>query len=384
MAIQTIKATMQMRRGAEENFDPDQMTAGEWAVSMDSKKVWMCFAPGIVRRMATYEAFEQDMVDIQMILATCRDIQVAVERFEQLAEQHASQAEEWSAASKSWAVGGTGTREGEDTNNSQYWSQQSKTEADRAKNEADRAAAIADIDIDSELSEISANPVQNRVVTGELNKKLNKDGDATYTSAIFEKAGTRNELLSGDNLGTLFGKINKWLYDLKLVSFSGSYMDLANRPDIPSITNSLLATKNGTALDAVQGKVLDDSKQDKATAINTSNIGSQSVHYADSAGSVNWNNIIGRPSIANAVTTVTTETKRITINASSILSVDLSFSPPIGFSAIGVVAVNSNTASSAITRFMIISNNVRIELRNMTSGQQNITISASVLCKNNG
>lgn len=126
------------------------------------------------------------------------------------------------------------------------------------------------------------------------------------------------------------------------------------------------------------------SKQEASTAITTYNIGKQSVRYADSAGNVDWNNVIGRPNIANTVTTVTTETKQITINASSILSVDLSFSPPIGFSAIGVVAVNSNTASSAITRFMIISNNVRIELRNMTSGQQNITISASVLCKNNG
>ena len=73
MAINTIKATMQMRRGAEQHFDPDQMTAGEWAVSTDSKKVWMCFAPGIVRRMATYEAFEEDMRIIQQILATCED-----------------------------------------------------------------------------------------------------------------------------------------------------------------------------------------------------------------------------------------------------------------------------------------------------------------------
>lgn len=92
MAINTIKATMQMRRGAEQHFDPDQMTAGEWAVSTDSKKVWMCFAPGIVRRMATYEAFEQDMEEIRRILATCQDIQEAVEAFERLAEQHKNDA----------------------------------------------------------------------------------------------------------------------------------------------------------------------------------------------------------------------------------------------------------------------------------------------------
>ena len=92
MAINTIKATIQMRRGNETDFNPDQMTAGEWAVSTDSKKVWMCFAPGIVRRMATYEAFEEDMLIIQQILATCQDIQVAVEAFERLAEKHKNDA----------------------------------------------------------------------------------------------------------------------------------------------------------------------------------------------------------------------------------------------------------------------------------------------------
>lgn len=139
MAINTIKATIQMRRGAEEHFDPDQMTAGEWAVSMDSKKVWMCFAPGTVRRMATYEAFEEDMQEIQQILATCQDIQEAVEAFEQLAGQHKDQAESYSKTSKSWAVGGTGARAGEDTDNSRYYSRQSASSA----SSADRSAGMA-------------------------------------------------------------------------------------------------------------------------------------------------------------------------------------------------------------------------------------------------
>lgn len=141
MAINTIKATIQMRRGAEEHFDPDQMTAGEWAVSIDSKKVWMCFAPGIVRRMATYEAFEEDMLIIQQILATCQDIQEAVEAFEALAAQHEKKAKEYKDAaaasaseadsyyklSKSYAVGTGGeVREGDDSDNSKYYYQQSK------------------------------------------------------------------------------------------------------------------------------------------------------------------------------------------------------------------------------------------------------------------
>lgn len=122
MAINTINATIQMRKGLERDFDADQMTAGEWAVSTDKKYVRMCFAPGIVLRMATYEGFEEDMEEIQTILETCQDIKAAVELFEQLADQHATQAEKWSVESKSWAVGGTGTRAGEDANNSKYFS----------------------------------------------------------------------------------------------------------------------------------------------------------------------------------------------------------------------------------------------------------------------
>lgn len=133
MAVQTIKATIQMRRGAEQSFDPDQMTAGEWAVSTDSKKVWMCFAPGIVRRMATYEGFEQDMREIQTILAACQEIQTAVEAFERLAELHKNDADRYSKLSRSWAEGETGVRPGESTNNSKYHSQKSEEAATLSK-----------------------------------------------------------------------------------------------------------------------------------------------------------------------------------------------------------------------------------------------------------
>lgn len=241
MAIQTIKATIQNRHGLERDFDADQMTAGEWAVSTDEKYVRMCFAPGIVLRMATYEAFEQDMVEIQTILATCRDIQAAVERFEQLAEQHTSQAEEWSVTSKSWAVGGTGTREGENTNNSKYWSQQAEREADRAKEEADRASSIVGLDIDSELSETSVNPVQNKVITEAL-----KNVDISAKSISFEEAANRENIESGEKIPVLFGKLKKWLSDLKSAAFY-------------NVVDNLLATQAGVAvLDARQGKILND------------------------------------------------------------------------------------------------------------------------------
>lgn len=124
-------------------------------------------------------------------------------------------------------------------------------------------------------------------------------------------------------------------------------------------------------------------KQDADTAINTSNIGTQSVNYAAIAGNVAWNNVQGRPSLANAVTTVTTETKQVTIAASSLLTIELPYATPSGYIPLGIIALNANTASSAITRYIINGSNVRVELRNITAGQQTLTISAVVLMKYN-
>lgn len=60
---------IQMRRGTYAQFDPSKMKAGEWAVSTDSdtkkQQIWMCFAPGIVKRMGTVEDFD---VEIQRLI----------------------------------------------------------------------------------------------------------------------------------------------------------------------------------------------------------------------------------------------------------------------------------------------------------------------------
>ena len=121
----------------------------------------------------------------------------------------------------------------------------------------------------------------------------------------FEQASDRVNISSKEKLSVIMGKIKKWFTDLKSVAFSGSYEDLSNKPDlktvattgnysdlsnkptiptalknpqaltftggvtgsydgsaaksvkVPSLTNNLLATAAGTALDAAQGKVLD-------------------------------------------------------------------------------------------------------------------------------
>lgn len=173
MAINTVKATILMRHGLKKDFDPDQMTAGEWAVSVDQIKadqiVWMCFAPGVVKRMGTYDDFESMIAEAtgdirNQYIAVFNEIKEAMEVLEasaadsaseagssrdaaagsaEQAAQSAGRAEDFSKESESHSHGGTGIRPGEDTDNSKYWSEQSRDEYERAKREADRAESFS-------------------------------------------------------------------------------------------------------------------------------------------------------------------------------------------------------------------------------------------------
>lgn len=233
---------IRVRQGIEKDFDPYKLLPGEWAVSLDKKYVYMCFSAGEVRRMATYEAFEEDMVQIEKILAACENIQAAVEAFEKLAERHAAQADTYSVESESWAVGGTGTREEENTNNSKYYSQQSETQANRAKNEADRAASIANIDI--------ATTEKAGIIKGNAEEfSISADGKLSLTSS-YEEQETLEEIDGTEDKKTLFGKIAGAVREL--IAHTGS------KGIHYTLTNNLLANVSGTALDAVQGKALDD------------------------------------------------------------------------------------------------------------------------------
>ena len=161
-----------MRQGEYEDFIPSKMLPGEWAVVLaddpivpDGKSVFIAFAAGDVKRMATYEDMKDligeatDDIRDQYILvfnkinddtaaleASARASATAAQTSQTAAAGSASQAAQsagaaadFSKESESHSHGGTGTRPGEDTDNSKYYSQQSKLEYERAKEEADRA-----------------------------------------------------------------------------------------------------------------------------------------------------------------------------------------------------------------------------------------------------
>lgn len=118
-------------------------------------------------------------------------------------------------------------------------------------------------------------------INEEVNKMLQKTGEASNTTAVFQDASSRANLESGEKLSVLFGKISKWLKDLKTVCFTGSYNDLSNRPNLHavatsgnynqlnnrptigaaasrSVVNNATTTSDGTVLDGRMGKTLMD------------------------------------------------------------------------------------------------------------------------------
>lgn len=327
MAI--TSAIMQMRRGEEEYFDPDKMHPGEWAVSTDTKYVRMCFSHGVCVRMATYEAFEEDMERIIAILNEAITVQEAIEEIYkefQKAELDIEAAENSAILSESYAHGGTGTREGEDTDNAKYYAELAKKNIEPVMN------AVYDIalnrqtlgytkknllKLDSRSGSYNGITHSSDVEKGTItfNGTFNGSAFFIYNSKFYLKAGTY--ILSGCPAGGNDGQTNYYRQTVRKVYSDGSGSDnndygngnkitvtqedvddgvyfnliigifaefpqnLTFRPMIRSAdieddtfepyvddvktrldaltpVNNLLATVEGSPLDAVQGKLLAD------------------------------------------------------------------------------------------------------------------------------
>lgn len=98
------------------------------------------------------------------------------------------------------------------------------------------------VKVDTALNSTSSNPVQNSVVKNALDKKIDATGNASDTTVTFAAATERKNIVSGEKLSTIFGKILKFFTDLKTVAFSGSYNDLTNKPTIPAAYTLPLAS----------------------------------------------------------------------------------------------------------------------------------------------
>ena len=305
---------IQMRRGAYSEFDPLKMKAGEWAVSTDSdtkkQQIWMCFAPGVVKRMGTVEDFD---TEIQRLIQNYLDgIAQSVSQAQKSAELATSKAQE-SANSASNAKESEIKAKASETNAKTSETSSAKSESEAQKyaeqakeiseslsgalrplgtinfadlpttaeatsgdmyNIADQFTTTTDfkegagniipagsnvyLTIDRYWDVLAGTPVTgvkgakevyyrrgNVNITPTDIGAVAEDGNISNTTVTFADTTTRVNLVSGEKASVGFRKIKKWFADLKSFAFK----DLAN---------NLTTTTTGSALDASQGKILND------------------------------------------------------------------------------------------------------------------------------
>lgn len=195
---------IQMRRGAYAQFDPSKMKAGEWAVSTDSdikkQQIWMCFAPGIVKRMGTVEDFD---VEIQRLIQSYLDgMAQSVSQAQKSAELATSKAQESSTSASNAKTSETNAKTSE-TNasnsatkarNSETNAKASETKAKVSETSASTSASNAKAsETNSKTSETNAKKSETNASTSAANAKnseTNAKASATSASTFASNAKT--------------------------------------------------------------------------------------------------------------------------------------------------------------------------------------------------
>lgn len=208
MAVQT-------RRGAYENFDPSKLLAGEWATVLsgdpnasDGRAAYLCFEPGEVKRMATYE----DMVD-NITLATeevannfMSEVNAALDEAEAaLSNMTAATSAANTAASNAQTIADT---------------VEGKLEAGEFVGPQGQAATIQIGTVTTGAAGSSASVTNSGTSSAAVLDFTIPQGEQGDPGAIknisaqsitFSEASQKADLVSGDSLATLFGKLQKYM-----------------------------------------------------------------------------------------------------------------------------------------------------------------------------
>ena len=159
-----------MRKGAYADFNPSKMKAGEWAVSTDTdsnkQQVWMCFSPGVVKRMGTVEDFD---MEIQILIRQYLDSMAeSVEKAQESAELATSKAQESANSASNAKTSETNAKNSE--TNALNSATKAKTSETNSKTSETKAKA----------SETSASTSASNAKTSETNSKTSETNAKTY------------------------------------------------------------------------------------------------------------------------------------------------------------------------------------------------------------
>lgn len=181
------------------------------------------------------------------------------------ASAYAQSANAKSVLAESYAVGGTGTREGEDTDNAKYYMEQAKqqtggipTKVSELENDVGYITKKVS-DLTNYYDKTSVDKKIDAIPKTYLTNYLTKTGDGSNLTAVFEEATTLEELTTGEKLSSIFGKLKLTVKNLK------SLIGLIGTTDISTIGDG---TVTG-GLSDVNGKLSNIYISDITAAINT-------------------------------------------------------------------------------------------------------------------
>ena len=256
---------IQMRRGAYAEFDPLKMKAGEWAVSTDSdtkkQQIWMCFAPGIVKRMGTVEDFD---VEIQRLIQSYLDgmaqsVSQAQKSAQTATEKANSASSSASQAQKSAELATSKAQESATSaNNAKASETKAKASETNARTSEDSASISArnakTSETNSKASETNAKKSEANASTSAANAKNSEtNAKASATSASTSannakasetkaKASETNARTSETNSAKSESEAQKYAEQVKEISesFSGALRPLGtiNFADLPSTADA--------------------------------------------------------------------------------------------------------------------------------------------------
>lgn len=178
------------------------------------------------------------------------------------ASAYAQSANAKSVLAESYAIGGTGTREGEDTDNAKYYMEQAKQQTGGIPtkvSELENDAGYIKKDVNNLVNYYDKTTTDKKLANINLTDYLKKTGDSSNTTVTFNEPTELAQPTTGEKLGGIIGKVSLAIKNINtLITFLG-------KTDISSIGDG---TVTG-AISDVNGKL--DTKLDTSSYVKSSN-----------------------------------------------------------------------------------------------------------------
>lgn len=165
------------------------------------------------------------------------------------ASAYAQSANAKSVLAESYAIGGTGTREGEDTDNAKYYMEQAKQQTGGIPtkvSELENDVGYITKDVDNLTNYYDKTTTDQKLANINLTDYLKKTGDSSNTTVTFNEPTELAQPTTGEKLSGIIGKVSLAIKNIKtLITFLG-------KTDISSIGDG---TVTG-AISNVNGKLM--------------------------------------------------------------------------------------------------------------------------------